>query len=255
MRLGVVLSTGGLRGAAHLGVLRRLTAARLPIDVIVGSSVGAVIGAYYAAVGLTIDQLIDDAPRIHAGHLFFHSLRYHTPAWAQSWLTSRTGIVPARLEALDHARFDRLHHGVSALGIVCHDLVTKRPLYVSSADTHGLPLAGIVRASAAIRPLYPAWSGEADGRPVRLVDGGYSETLPVKFARDIGATHLIVSDCRRSNEKLRSDDRTIYVRPAIRGFGIVPSVSFTLQEAVTAGEAAVTDAVIESARQWTRQLN
>ena len=254
MRIGVVLSTGGLRGAAHLGVLRRLVAARVPIDVIVGSSVGAVIAAYYAAVGLTVDQLIEDAPRMRAGHLFFHSLRYHTPPWAHDWLTARTGIVPARLEALDRARFDRLHHGVSALGVVCHDLETRRPLYISTTETHGLPLAGVVRASAAIRPLYPAWSGEANGRRVRLVDGGYSETLPVEFARGpaLGATHLIVSDCRRTDARLRSDDHTIFVRPGITGFGIVRRVSFSLPEAVAAGEAAVTDAVMERIRAWQR---
>ena len=54
MRLGVVLSTGGLRGAAHLGVLKRLIAAHLPIDVLVGSSVGAVLGAVTGAAGAAL---------------------------------------------------------------------------------------------------------------------------------------------------------------------------------------------------------
>lgn len=252
MRLGVVLSTGGLRGAAHLGVLRRLIAARLPIDVIVGSSVGAIIGAYYAAVGLTIDEIIEDAPRMRAKHLLWHSMRYRTPAWAHGWVSAHSGIVPARLEALDRSSFDRLHHGVSALGVVCHDLQTRQPLYVSTNDTHGLPLAGVVRASAAIVPLYPPWAGEADGKHVRLVDGGYSDTLPVEFARRsvLGATHLIVSDCRRTNEGLQSDETTIYVRPAIRGFGVVRRVSFSLPDAVAAGEAAVTDDLINRVRGW-----
>jgi len=240
-----------MRGAAHLGVLRRLIAARVPIDVIVGSSVGAIIAAYYAAVGLTIDELISDAPRMRAGHLLFHSLRYHSPAWAHAWLSARTGIVPARLEALDRARFDRLHHGVSSLGIVCHDLDTRQPLFISTANTYGLPLGGVVRASAAIRPLYPPWAGEANGRRVRLVDGGYSETLPVEFARTaLGATHLIVSDCRRTDAQLESDDRTIYVRPAMSGFGIIRRVSFSLPEAVAAGDACVTDGVLERLRGW-----
>jgi NTE family protein len=252
VRLGVVLSTGGLRGAAHLGVLKRLIAARLPIDVIVGSSVGAVIGAYYAAVGLTIDEIINDAPRMRGAHLLWHSLRYKTPEWAHPWLRARSGIVPERLEALDRARFDQLHHGVSAFGVVCHDLETRRPIYISSAEPHGLTVGSAVRASAAVRPIYPPWSGEANGRRVRLVDGGYSDTLPVEFAarQGLGATHLIVSDCRRTDERLVSNDRTIYVRPAISGFGVVPRVSFSLPEAVAAGEAAVTDAVIARARGW-----
>ena len=66
VRLGVVLSAGGLRGAAHVGVLRQLIRHGIPIDVIVGVSAGAVIAAYYAAVGLDLDELVADAERFRA---------------------------------------------------------------------------------------------------------------------------------------------------------------------------------------------
>ena len=52
VRIGIVLSAGGLRGAAHVGVLRQLVRHGIPIDAIVGVSAGAVVGAYDAAVGL-----------------------------------------------------------------------------------------------------------------------------------------------------------------------------------------------------------
>ena len=58
MRIGLVLSGGGLRGAGHVGVLQQLVAHGIPIDVIVGSSAGAIGAAYYAAVGLTLEELI-----------------------------------------------------------------------------------------------------------------------------------------------------------------------------------------------------
>ena len=74
MRVGVVLSGGGLRGAGHIGVLQQLVAHGIPIDVIVGSSAGAVIAAYYAAVGLTLDELIADAQHFRGRHLLAHSL-------------------------------------------------------------------------------------------------------------------------------------------------------------------------------------
>ena len=54
-RLGLVLSGGGGRGGAHLGVLAVLRALRVPIDIIVGTSVGA-LGVMYAA-GLSLDTL------------------------------------------------------------------------------------------------------------------------------------------------------------------------------------------------------
>ncbi len=80
MRIGLVLSAGGLRGAAHLGVMRKLLAHDIPIDVIVGASAGAVVAAYYAAVGLTVDELIDDARGFKGRHLVAHSLAQSRPA-------------------------------------------------------------------------------------------------------------------------------------------------------------------------------
>src|SRR5262245_44577287 len=125
VRVGLVLSGGGLRGASHLGVLQELTVQRIPIDVVVGSSAGAIVAAYYAAVGLTLDELIADAGQFRGRHLLAHSvnvrLRKRRPTGA---LAKRSGIIPQRLEQLERATFDRLHHGVRAIGVVCHDLVS-----------------------------------------------------------------------------------------------------------------------------------
>jgi NTE family protein len=48
-RIGLVLSGGGARGMAHIGVLRKLEEMRVPIDAIAGTSMGAVIGGLYAS--------------------------------------------------------------------------------------------------------------------------------------------------------------------------------------------------------------
>jgi len=56
--LGVVLSGGGARGFAHIGVLRALEAARLPIDAIGATSIGAIVGAGWAA-GWSYEEIID----------------------------------------------------------------------------------------------------------------------------------------------------------------------------------------------------
>src|SRR5204863_5147182 len=77
MRTAVVLSAGGLRGAAHVGVLRQLVRQGVRIDAIVGVSAGAVIAAYYAAVGLDLDELIADAARFRGRHLLTYSLNVH----------------------------------------------------------------------------------------------------------------------------------------------------------------------------------
>ena len=73
-RIGLVLSAGGLRGASHLGVIRQLARHRIPTEAIVETSVGALIAAYYAAVGLTVDEMMHDARVFLGRHLLAHSL-------------------------------------------------------------------------------------------------------------------------------------------------------------------------------------
>ncbi|MGH8185158.1 MAG: patatin-like phospholipase family protein, partial [Steroidobacteraceae bacterium] len=55
-RIGLVLSGGGARGAAHVGVLKVLDEMRVPIDAIAGTSMGAVVGGLYAS-GMSADEI------------------------------------------------------------------------------------------------------------------------------------------------------------------------------------------------------
>jgi NTE family protein len=55
-RIGLVLSGGGAKGTAHVGVLRVIEEMQVPIDFIVGTSMGAVVGGLYAA-GMSPDQM------------------------------------------------------------------------------------------------------------------------------------------------------------------------------------------------------
>ena len=116
VRIGLVLSGGGLRGASHVGVLQQLVAHQIPIDVIVGASAGAVIAAYYAAVGLTVEALINDAATFRGRHLVAHSVNVRLRGRWGAALAKASGLIPERLEQLESASFDKLHHNVRALG-------------------------------------------------------------------------------------------------------------------------------------------
>jgi predicted acylesterase/phospholipase RssA len=90
---------------------------------------------------------------------------------------------------------------------------------------------------------------------VRLADGGISDSLPVDFVRSrrMGATHVIVSDCRYSAPAPPSgDDSLIYIRPDLDGIRPLRAPRTALMKAVWRGEAAVTDAVVERMRNWMR---
>jgi NTE family protein len=252
IRVGLVLSAGGLRGAAHVGVLRQLVRHGIPIDAIVGVSAGAVIAAYYAAVGLDLDDLIDDAAAFRGRHLLTHSLNVRLAYRFEKRLAKWCGVIPDRLRRLEAASFDRLHHGVQRLGIVCHDIRSGRPRYFSTGCDHGLSLEDAVRASASIPRLFPAISVSCRDEILELTDGGLSDPVPIGFARSpaIGATHVIVSDCRWFGRIPSTDAATTWIRPRMGTTGTLWSPRAGLSSAVRDGEAAVTGRILDRIRGW-----
>ena len=68
-RIGLVLSGGGARGAAHVGVIRALEQLHVPIDAVAGTSMGAVVGGLYAA-GLSGDEIEEVFRRLEWQELF-----------------------------------------------------------------------------------------------------------------------------------------------------------------------------------------
>ena len=251
-RIGLVLSAGGLRGASHLGVIRQLVKHAIPTDVIVGASVGAVIAAYYAAVGLTVDDMLGDARLFRGRHLLAHSLAARAWSPFKRLFHPWRGIIPERLEQLQSARFNRLHHGVEAIGVVCHDLTHGRPRYVSTASDGGLRLYDAVATSASIPNMFPAQTVEYEGLACQFTDGGLSDPLPVAFAGQPGlaATHVVVSDCRQRADRVDENERLVYLRPNLERTTTLRAPRATLLEAVEAGEATITAPVLTRLREW-----
>jgi predicted acylesterase/phospholipase RssA len=257
-RIAVVLSGGGLRGAAHIGVLQQLVAHNISIDAIVGASAGAVVAAYYAAVGLSLDELESDARLFRGCHLLAHSLNLRSRRRFDRIFGPLSGLIPTRLEQLDAASFERLHHGIRALGIVCHDAVAHRPRYFSSAEHWGAPLSDVVRASASLPGLFPSIRVRCENEAFQLSDGGISDCLPIDFAQQppLSATHIIVSDCRwLRRRELESTDNVVHIRPPLVTTGPLWSPSSTLVAAVRQGATAVTEETVQRIRHWRSDLN
>jgi len=255
-RIAVVLSAGGLRGAAHVGVLRGLVRAGVQIDVLVGVSAGAVIAAYYAGTGLTLDELTDDAVCFRGRHLLLHSINVQLGHRFDRTLAPRCGIIPARLRLLESATFDSLHHGVSALGIGCHDVHTGVPRYFATGASHGVALHEVVKASASIPLLFPSVAVDCGDERWLLTDGGVSDPLPIAFARaaPLSATHVIVSDARWIGSTPPTDHRTAWIRPRMPGTGTLWTQR-GLAAAVRCGDCAVTADVLARICGWSIARN
>jgi NTE family protein len=250
VRLGLVLSAGGLRGAGHLGVLRQLVEHRVPIDVIVGVSAGAIVAGYYAAAGFSIDSLVADAERLRGRHLLVHGLNVHLGLRFDRALRGRSGIIPDRLLQLERATFDRLHAGVHRLGIVCHDIIARETCYFWTGDAAGVALADAVKASASIPGLFRGIDLVCDGRRRVLIDGGISDPVPLAFARRLGATHVIVSDARWVGTRRPSTENVLWIRPRMSSTGTLWAPRHSLTETVAQAEAAVTASVIAQIKGW-----
>src|SRR5690606_41861538 len=68
-KIGLVLGGGGARGAAHVGVLKELERLRIPVDYVVGTSMGAIVGGLYAA-GMSPEQIDWELRAIDWDNLF-----------------------------------------------------------------------------------------------------------------------------------------------------------------------------------------
>jgi NTE family protein len=170
-RVGLALGGGGGRGMAHVGVIRVLEQASIPIDCIAGTSVGSLVGAAYAA-GLGGDKLLDLA----------HRARWRDLA---SLVWPRDGFVSfAKMEAflaslLGDLAFADLKTPYAA---VATDLATGEIVVLTEGR-----LIPAVRASCSVPGIVTPleWAGRC------LVDGGVANNLPISVVRSLGADLVI----------------------------------------------------------------
>jgi NTE family protein len=186
-RVALVLGGGAARGLAHVGVLRVLEDAGIPVELVVGTSVGSLVGALYAD-GHNARALEHLARDLDRGDFFDFGL---APA------LFGTGLARgARLErwVRDHLRAGRVEDLAIRYAAVATDLDDGSAVVLARGD-----VARAVRASSAIPGVFEPV--ELDGR--LLVDGGVVANLPVTVARQLGADVVIAVDVTEVSGKAK----------------------------------------------------
>jgi len=270
LKVALVLGGGGTRGAAHVGVLRVLEKEKIPFDIIVGTSMGAIVGGFYCA-GLPVPEI---------------EKMFRKGSLMKSYMTMP---LPVRLVAMPillmprlvYHPYDGLYWGVRFRRFLNNQLPDnekniedlKMPFAAVAVDlTEGIPytitkgrLSRAMQASSAVPGLR---------KPIQIddclfVDGGVLSNIPVEQALDLGVDVVIAvnADERLERAPLKTfrkmgsvskrmltlqldlmdrshvDDACVTIHPELTGIGLLSTKKSDAIRAIEAGEKATREAL------------
>jgi len=261
-KIALVLGGGAARGFAHVGVIRVLEQEKVPIDLIVGTSVGSLIGAIYAS-NLNSFELEWTAFSLEKDNILDYAI-----------LSTITGMGPVKGDKLEEfvknkvpvANIENLKLPFAA---VATDLNRGTRIVID----HG-SVARAVRASSAI----PGVFNPVDHQGKLLVDGGVVDNIPISAARAKGADIVIAVDISENvanfnitnvvdvmlqavtimaseTTKYRKKDADVLITPAV---GNVGTFDFTqkkrcMQAGIDAAQKAIPE-IKKKIEEWEKKM-
>lgn len=194
LKVGLALGGGGVKGYAHIGVLRALDHIGLTVDYLSGSSIGAAVAAVYAS-GHSPDTIADLMDKVTE-----KAFRVTLPTRS---LLSNAGLRAGLIQIGGQIRFEDL---LIPLGVVAADIVSGEEIVFRS----GL-LWPAVLASFAIPGMYPP---QRMGTRL-LVDGGVLNPVPGDVAADMGADVVIAVKLASRSNQTQPDAKSTTEMPSI----------------------------------------
>jgi len=177
-KIALVLGGGGARGLAHIGVLKVLREENVPIDMVVGTSVGALIGAVYCA-GEPMDKIEKMGETINWNDLTNLSDSSLVRLLISDHLLSTEKIEKYLSEKIGNKNFEDLK---IPFACVATDLVTGEKIIFREGQ-----VARAARASSTIPGIFDP----VQFRHRYLVDGGLFDNIPTDVAKLMGADIII----------------------------------------------------------------
>ncbi len=185
-KTALVLSGGGSRGAYEAGAWQALVELGKKIDIVTGTSVGAINGAMVAQNDL--ENTVRLWKEIETHMVFDVPEGFKMQDYAKEFVKNK-GASTTGLKALMEKYYDEeaIRKSPVDFGVVVVEKDTLKPRYVFKDDMKPGQLIDYVMASSSIFPAVHSY--EIDG--VEYIDGGYADVMPVKMAADRGADEII----------------------------------------------------------------
>ena len=205
-KIGLVLSGGGAKGLAHIGILKAIDSAGLKVDYITGTSMGSILGGLYA-IGYSADSIEKIARGIDWDLVLSNQSSMRSMImdekseygkydielpWVNHWFRFSTGVIEGQELWLKFSELFRPVYGIKDFSkfsipfkCIATDISTGDAIVLDTGD-----IVTAVRASMAIPTIFTAV--EDNGR--KLVDGGVVRNFPVRDVRDMGSDIVIGSN-------------------------------------------------------------
>ena len=219
-KLGLVLSGGGSKGAYEIGVYKALKKLKKEINIVTGTSVGAINGVFVAQNDLkgslnfwdhvTFKNIYDENefPKVEDEKLSKIYLQY-----AKSFI-NEGGLDIYKMKNIfdDYFKPSKFFNSNINYGLVTYNFTSKKPVLKTKQELTKNNIKDYVLASASCYPAFKPYLIDNE----MYIDGGYYDNLPINLAIDLGATEIIAVDLRAIGFKKIIKDKSVditYITP------------------------------------------
>ena len=219
-KLGLVLSGGGSKGAYEIGVYKALKKLKKEINIVTGTSVGAINGVFVAQNDLkgslnfwdhvTFKNIYDENefPQVEDEKLSKIYLQY-----AKSFI-NEGGLDIYKMKNIfdDYFKPSKFFNSNINYGLVTYNFTSKKPVLKTKQELTKNNIKDYVLASASCYPAFKPYLIDNE----MYIDGGYYDNLPINLAIDLGATEIIAVDLRAIGFKKIIKDKSVditYITP------------------------------------------
>lgn len=215
MKLGIVLSGGGSKGAYQMGVWKALRRLHIKYDIVTGTSVGALNAAlmtqktYYKGLSLwknlTFEDVVDE--EIEADITTRKGKNTILKTYAKGFRNG--GISITNLEKTLDKILDikKIYHSKIDMGIVTVKSKNLSPLLLTKRQIEPKNLRNYLIASASCFPAFK----KKNINDVEYIDGGFFDNLPINLAIDMGAQEIIAVDLKEVGIKRKVKNKNIKI--------------------------------------------